>query len=181
MRGGDSEPLELAPGGFGQASEAMSALLAQRVDAAAAEVAPARIVELHAGAGTLSVMLARRAPLVTYETDAAACEAARANLARRGLQAKVVHGDAATYLRAPRPDLLVLDPPRTGARGVAERLANEPVPHVAYVACDTRTLARDLAILAAARYVPVRAEAFAMFPHTSHVEALVLLAHAGRA
>ena len=70
--------------------------------------------------------------------------------------------------------LVVLDPPRTGARATAERLAASRVAHVVYVSCDAQTLGRDLAILENA-YAPVSIQAFEMFPQTSHVEAVVAL------
>ncbi len=70
--------------------------------------------------------------------------------------------------------LVVLDPPRTGARAVAERLAGSRVARVVYVSCDAQTLGRDLAILEKA-YAPISVTAFEMFPQTSHVEAVVAL------
>jgi 23S rRNA (uracil1939-C5)-methyltransferase len=177
MRGADGEPLRLALGGFGQADEAVNALLARHVAELASREAGhgphPRWVELHAGAGNLSVLLARahggKGELVTVETSRAACEAARANLAARGLGARVVEADADTYTWGPMTRLVVLDPPRAGARAVAERLVASRVAHVVYVSCDPATLGRDLALLAAA-YDLRSVTAFEMFPQTSHVE-----------
>jgi 23S rRNA (uracil1939-C5)-methyltransferase len=86
----------------------------------------------------------------------------------------VIEADAATYVWPSTTRLVVLDPPRTGAREVCTRLASSRVARVVYVSCDTQTLARDLAILASA-YVPRSVAAFEMFPETSHVEAVVVL------
>lgn len=186
IRGADGEPLRLAPGGFAQASEIANADLARHVAelAAAAGVgAPEdgdgktspKAVELHAGAGNLTVLLARAcADLVTVESNRDACTAARENLAARGLQARVVEGDADTYAWSPTTRLLVLDPPRTGARVVAERLATAKVSRVVYVSCDAQTLGRDLAVLAEA-YDLSSVTTFEMFPQTSHVETVVAL------
>jgi 23S rRNA (uracil1939-C5)-methyltransferase len=177
--GGDGEPLALAPGGFAQASDEGNALLAGRVAALAEVGRGGRALELHAGSGNLTVVLARVAPGMTaVESSPDACAAARANLGRRGLDARVVEADAAEHLRAraagPRLDLVVLDPPRTGARAVAEALAKTPARHVLYVSCDPQTLGRDLAILGE-RYTPRAVESVEMFPQTSHVESIVLL------
>ncbi len=190
MRGADGQPLRLAPGGFAQANESSNARLAQHVAALAAGFAApsasagptpsgptsaSRAVELHAGAGNLSVLLARALPdLVTVESNRESCDAARANLAARGLSARVVEGDADTYAWAPSTRLLVLDPPRAGAKAVAERLAASRVARVIYVSCDPQTLGRDLGLLAAT-YRVTSVAIFEMFPQTSHVETVVAL------
>jgi 23S rRNA (uracil1939-C5)-methyltransferase len=135
-----------------------------------------KAVELYAGAGNLSVLLARKVgDLACVESSRDACEAARENLAARGAKnARVVEADAAGYAWAKAVRLVVLDPPRTGARAVAERLATSRVPRVVYVSCDAQTLGRDLAILEKA-YAPVSMATFEMFPQTSHAEAVVAL------
>jgi 23S rRNA (uracil1939-C5)-methyltransferase len=177
MTGADGEPLRLAQGGFGQASERVNALLARHVAGLAArDPVPGKWLELYAGAGNLTVLLARahahthpKHDLVTVESSGAACDAARANLAARTLAARVVEADADSYAWSPLTRLVVLDPPRTGARPVAERLAVSRVSRVVYVSCNAATLGRDLALLAPA-YDLRSVAAFEMFPYTSHVE-----------
>ena len=176
MTGADGAPLRLAPGGFAQAAEGVNAALALHV---ARVVQPWRVekaVELYAGAGNLSVLLAREVgDLACVESSRPSCEAARENLAARHVQnARVIEADAGGYVWKEAARLVVLDPPRTGARAVAERLAASRVAHVVYVSCDAQTLGRDLAILEAT-YAPVSISAFEMFPQTSHAEAVVAL------
>lgn len=183
MVGADGEPLRLAPGGFGQANDAMNTALALHVGALARQGRAKKAVELYAGAGNLSVVLAREAEeLVCVESNREACDAARANLAARGLQGRVVEADADAHAWKTSTDLVVLDPPRTGARAVAERLASARVARVIYVSCDAQTLGRDLALLEPG-YVARSAATFEMFPQTSHVEIALLLErhHPGRA
>ncbi len=73
-----------------------------------------------------------------------------------------------------RADLVVLDPPRTGAgKGVCEAIAALRPRVVAYVACDPAALARDTAYLAASGYVLDGLRAFDAFPMTHHVECVV--------
>jgi 23S rRNA (uracil1939-C5)-methyltransferase len=175
MEGADGRPLRLAPGGFAQASEAMNARLARFVADRAAECAADKAVELYAGAGNLSVLLAPAVgDLALVESSRDACEAARANLAARELSARVVEANAETYAWSPATKLVVVDPPRTGARAVAERLADSRVKHAVYVSCDPLTLGRDLSLLGG-RYSPRAIAVFEMFPQTSHVEAVVSL------
>ncbi len=179
MTGADGEPLRLAPGGFGQASERMNTALALHVaDVVRRSGAGGmrKAVELYAGAGNLSVLLARETgEIACVESHRETCDAARANLAARGLEnARVVEADAGGYAWGNATRLVVLDPPRVGARAVCERLATSRVEHVVYVSCDPQTLGRDLGILEKA-YAPTSVTAIEMFPQTSHVEAVVAL------
>ena len=85
------------------------------------------------------------------------------------------------YLRSwpvrKRPDLVVLDPPRTGAGKVVIRsLVELGAPRVRYVSCDPATLARDLAPLLADGYRIEEAHLFDLFPETFHIESVMLLA-----
>lgn len=182
--GADGEPLRLAPGGFSQATEAGNRLLAERVDAAVSSLPGTTIIELYAGAGNLTVLLARRGREMTaVESDPDACAAAKANLLARGLseKAKVLERDATAFAIPKGTAIVVLDPPREGARMVAMALAQgrrskpRSAPAIVYVSCDPPTLARDVAILKASGYHLTTVETFEMFPQTSHVETLAVL------
>lgn len=177
IAGADGEPLRLAPGGFAQATETGNALLGRRAVELADALAPqAPTTELFAGAGNLTVLLARTRRVTAVEIDAEAAAAARKNLEARGLSARVVEADCTRHAIAKESRLVVLDPPRAGAREVAEALARRPVAAIVYVSCDPPTLGRDLTMLASAGYAPAAVETFEMFPQTSHVETLVALA-----
>jgi len=175
IAGADGVPLRLAPGGFAQVSDGFSATLAHHVADLVRSGKPAAAVELYAGVGTFSVLLAREVrDLVVVESGREACDAARANLAARGLGARVVEADAEGFTWNEATKVVVLDPPRTGARAVTERLARSRVARIVYVSCDPQTLGRDLRLLATA--YDVRGVAtFEMFPQTSHVETVVTL------
>jgi tRNA/tmRNA/rRNA uracil-C5-methylase (TrmA/RlmC/RlmD family) len=74
-----------------------------------------------------------------------------------------------------RADLVVLDPPRTGAgRDVTAQVAALAPRAIAYVACDPSALARDSAFLATAGYELTELRAFDAFPMTHHVECIAL-------
>lgn len=204
IHGADGAPLTLAAGGFGQPSEEGASTLARRAAELAwidAPARPLRVLELFAGSGTLSVLLARGpsggaapASFVAVEHGAEAAACLRENLAARGLAGKVVVADAdATPIASPTPggfartsratppsprtDVVILDPPRGGAPGaVAAIAASRATRSVVYVSCSPPTLARDLATLTAAGLRITHVEAVELFPQTSHVEALVRLA-----
>lgn len=176
MTGGDGAPLRLSPGGFAQAAEGVNEALGLHVTRIVQPWRVEKAVELYAGAGNLSVLLTREVgDLACVESDRGACEAARHNLsARDARNARVIEADAGVYAWSKSVRLVVLDPPRAGARAVAERLAASRVAHVVYVSCDAQTLGRDLAILERG-YAPVSITVFEMFPQTSHAEVVVAL------
>jgi 23S rRNA (uracil1939-C5)-methyltransferase len=128
-------------------------------------------------------MLVADREVTAVEQDRAACAAARENLAARGLAGRVLEADAADFAVPKATRLVVLDPPREGARAAAEALANRRradrhathSPAIVYVACDPPTLARDVRTLRDAGYVLDSVDTFEMFPHTSHVETVVVL------
>jgi tRNA/tmRNA/rRNA uracil-C5-methylase (TrmA/RlmC/RlmD family) len=75
-----------------------------------------------------------------------------------------------------RPDVVVLDPPRIGARReVVEGIARWHPRAVVYVACDPAALARDVRYFAASGYRLTGLRAFDLFPMTHHVECVALL------
>jgi len=78
---------------------------------------------------------------------------------------------------SPTPDLVVVDPPRSGlGESVARSLANLRAPRITYVSCDPATLARDLIPLLAAGYRVEQAHLVDLFPQTYHLESVLHLA-----
>ncbi len=177
IEGADGAPLELGRGGFSQANEAVNRALASRVSELACATRPKHLLELYAGAGNFTVLLARTSNVRAVESSELACEAARRNLKARALgadgrTAKVTCADASAFEIPTAADVVVLDPPRTGARDACARIAASRVRRVVYVSCDRATLARDAATLGA-RFRLASIDVFEMFPGTSHVETVV--------
>lgn len=194
IEGADDLPLLIAPGGFAQPSDEGAKLLARRVADLATrshgqhlghlgakpldegDPRPLHGVELFAGSGTLSILLARGAASFTaVELEEEAVQCARQNLADRGLAAKHVAADANAFPIPQRTELVVLDPPRAGASGAVRNILAAAPRLIVYVACDPATLARDLAPLVAGGYVLTDIETFELFPQTSHIETVVRL------
>jgi 23S rRNA (uracil1939-C5)-methyltransferase len=174
----DGGVLEGPSGAFSQANDGINAKLAEAVTELA-EPAGLRVLELHCGIGNFTVGLAALARvLVAVERDPSAVEACRDNLKRRGLEARVAVGDA-NHPPKGHYDVLVLDPPRQGAKELLAHSAVLPGPkRLVYVSCDTATLARDLGIATAKGYRIDRVIGFDMFPQTAHLESLVRLVRA---
>ncbi len=138
------------------------------------------VLDLFCGAGNFSLPAARRGARVTgVDADAGAIAAASRNAARlkfREAQFVAMKASAtAEFLHRARyrPQVIVLDPPRTGAPGLMEPIIKLRAPAVIYVSCDVTTLARDLRMLAGAGYKINRVRAFDFFPNTHHVEIAV--------
>lgn len=171
----DGQELTIAAGGFAQASDDAGAALARRVAELARATKPAKAVELFAGSGTLTVMLAREVgQLTAIERDEPAVLALRENLRQRGLDVRVRLADVDTVELA-KVDLVVLDPPRGGAAKVVANLVKSRPKRIIYVSCNALTLARDLAVLVADRYRIEALDLFELFPQTSHVEVVCSL------
>lgn len=139
--------------------------------------------DLYAGAGTLTLPLARHcAAIIGVESNPAATRDAEKNAGRNGitnvrfLTADLHTKQAWTVLDAlPLPDVVVLDPPRAGVHPLLlEYLLQKFPSRLVYVSCNPATQARDLARLIP--YYRVQCvQPIDMFPQTYHVENIVLL------
>ena len=77
-----------------------------------------------------------------------------------------------------RPDVVILDPPRKGSdESTLTAIIKAQPKRVVYVSCNPATLARDARFLNDNGYTITATTAFDLFPHTSHVETVVLLSH----
>ena len=141
-----------------------------------------RALDLFCGLGNFSLPLALRVATVTgVEGDAALVARARSNAERNGIGNADFHAAnlAADVSQAPwakQPyDLVLLDPPRAGAREVLPVIAACRPRRIVYVSCHAGTLARDAGILVQQHgYRLSAAGIMDMFPHTSHVESIAL-------
>jgi len=142
-------------------------------------------LDLFAGVGLFSVPLANRFErLIAVESNVAAVRDLEANLQASGaVSPNWRHTTVEAFLEQwhERPDLVVLDPPRTGVAARAlSRLMKIAPQEIVYLSCDPATLARDLAILAGDAQNPrayriTELHLVDIFPQTYHIEALVRL------
>jgi len=165
---------------FSQVNRAQNQkLVASVMEMAAIHGSPA-VLDLFCGAGNFSLPASRRGARVTgVDADAGAIAAAVRNAARlkfRDAQFVAMKASAtADFLHRAhyRPEVVILDPPRTGAPDLMEPIIKLHAPGVIYVSCDVTTLARDLRLLVAAGYKINRVRGFDFFPNTHHVEIAV--------
>ncbi len=135
--------------------------------------------DLFAGVGLFSRKLtAGFDSVVAVESAPEAMAALKENL--RGTTGSAVRASTLDFLRragtAEQPDLIVVDPPRTGlGAGITTLLADIAAPQLVYVSCDPATLARDLRALIASGYAIQSLTLADLFPQTFHLETVVHL------
>jgi 23S rRNA (uracil1939-C5)-methyltransferase len=140
------------------------------------------VYDLYCGTGTIGLSMARKALTVwgiesSEESVACAVENAELNgLANAAFFAGEVGADVEELRgRAGPPDVVVVDPPRSGLVGKAlARVAALEAPRLVYVSCNPTTLAGNAKELVGFGYALERVRPVDMFPHTPHVESVAL-------
>lgn len=174
---------EVTGSGFWQVHPGAAAALVAAVLEALGPRPGEQALDLYSGVGLFSGTIAERlgesGRVIAVEGDRVAVEDARRNLADLP-QVEHVQDRVDRVLGrgglGKSIDLVVLDPPRTGAKSkVVNAVAALGPRAVAYVACDPAALARDVATFAERGYRLARLRAFDLFPMTHHVECVALL------
>ena len=144
------------------------------------------VLDLYCGIGTISLMLSKKAGHVTgVEIVDRAINDAKENAKINAIgNSEFITGAAEDVIQTmlpgegnrKTPDVVVVDPPRKGcARSCIDAILTLSPKRVVYVSCDPATLARDIKIFREGGYDLVKATPVDMFPHSSHVETVVLL------
>jgi len=182
--GGWSAQFRLSARGFWQVHPGAAATFVAHVLRELAPQRGERATDLYAGVGLFALALADAVgptgAILAIESDARAFGDAKANLRlhpqielRRG---KVDHALKPLVRQGIQSDIVVLDPPRTGAgKSVIRDIAALRPRAIAYVACDPAALARDVAYARHAGYGIRSLRAFDAFPMTHHVECIAIL------
>ena len=141
------------------------------------------VYDLYTGTGTIANFVARQArEVIGIEYVPEAIEDAKVNSQLNGItNTKFFAGDMKDLLteefiaKHGRPDIIITDPPRAGMHGDVVNVILKAAPaRIVYVSCNPATQARDLALLDT-DYKVTRIQPVDMFPHTQHVENVVLL------
>lgn len=146
----------------------------------AGEISNKILFDLYCGTGTIGMIMAQLAKkVVGIELVEEAVDAARENARLNGLNnIQFIAGDVAQRIREidEKPDVVVLDPPRPGVnpKAVMDIIKLNP-EKIIYVSCNPVSLARDLKMLTERQYKVEKVKCVDMFPHTYHVETVVLI------
>jgi 23S rRNA (uracil1939-C5)-methyltransferase len=141
-----------------------------------------RVLELYGGAGNFTLSIARRVrEVVTVEGHPASVKNGQCSAQLNGIDnirwiCSAVPG-AIQRLNQGHEHFskIVLDPPRTGAKGIETSLASFGAQKILYISCNPATLARDLAALAKHGHKLRLVQPIDLFPHTFHVETLAVM------
>ena len=137
--------------------------------------------DLYGGAGAFAAVLAESVGetghVLTVDTSRGSARSARAALADLGwIEVLTDSVRRALGTQRRRPDVAVLDPPRTGAgRDVIDLLAAADVPRIIHIGCEAASFARDVGLYRGHGYAVEEVRVFDSFPLTHHVECVAVL------
>ncbi len=173
----------IGPKSFFQTNTRQAARLYRQVEEYANLTGKETVFDLYCGVGSIGIYLARKAAkVVGIEEIPEAISDAKINAQANHIEHCHFLVSDAKDARLSEiadihgfPDLVVIDPPRTGLHEqVCESLNLLGAPRIIYVSCNPATQARDLGLLAE-RYKLEKIRAVDLFPHTNHVESVALL------
>jgi 23S rRNA (uracil1939-C5)-methyltransferase len=167
---------------FTQVNAEANRLMLNELLSAGAFAKSDRALELYAGAGNFTLPIARQAGEVTaVEGFRPAVASGKLNGQRNAIDnihwlcAAVPRAVAQLKKQRQTFSKVVLDPPRSGAKGIETDIAGLGAAIIAYVSCNPTTLARDLAALSRHGYKLEFVQPIDFFPHTFHVESLAIM------
>ncbi len=136
-----------------------------------------RVIDLYAGAGLFSIAAARvrGAQVIAVEGDRMGAADLAINAAATAGRVKAMHEPVEAFVARTHnaPEVLIVDPPRTGmSKEALEGSLALKAARVVYVSCDVATLARDARKLVDAGYTLEAVAGFDLFPNTPHVESV---------
>ncbi|WP_209124169.1 23S rRNA (uracil(1939)-C(5))-methyltransferase RlmD [Alkalihalobacillus sp. BA299] len=177
---------ELSARAFFQLNPIQTVKLYDEVKKAAQLTGTEKVVDAYCGVGTIGMWIAKNAGEIRgMDVIAEAIDDANANAKKYGFNnAHYVVGKAEKWLpkwvkQDWKPDVIIVDPPRTGCDDALLRTIIEVKPKkMVYVSCNPSTLAKDVSQLMKAGFKLKSVQPVDMFPHTSHVEAVALIERA---
>lgn len=176
----DGLSFEIGPRDFFQTNTDQAERLFRLVAGRVVALNPRRVLDLYAGTGAITAVLARVAgEAVGVEAHAASVEAAARTARLNGLDnLRMIRGDAARVVPGLGRgfDVVVVDPPRAGLDAAARKaVLDAGSPAVIYVSCNPATLARDVREFSASGLRPTWIQPVDMFPQSFHIETVVEL------
>lgn len=173
---------EISPQSFFQVNTKQTEVLYNIVKDYASLSGNETIVDLYCGIGTIGLFLADKAKkLIGVEQVKEAVENARQNAKRNSIENAVfLQGKAENTLEKinEKVDLIIVDPPRNGLEEkLIDSIVEKQAGKIIYVSCNPGSLARDIKRLGEKEggYKLEKVQAVDMFPHTNHVEVVVLM------
>lgn len=175
----DGGPYDAEPSFFVQGNIFQNPVLVRKVVEFCQPSATTRIVEGFAGAGNFTLALAAKGALVeAVESHPGAVRTGQRNIIRSGFADRIslTEGDAIKELAKfkPEPDVLLLDPPRTGTPGIGRTVSKLQPKKIVCVFCDLDACEKDATAIVKSGYRLSEVAGFDLYPRTHHVELVCL-------
>ena len=172
--------LRTSPGSFFQVNLKQNERLIKKVLEFSGGQGNESALDLYSGVGNFTFPLATVIQDVWgIEENAVAVKDARFNAQFNGIEnARFIRGKVEEVLKKwkrEKPDLIILDPPRTGCKGIVDQVAGLKPKRIVYVSCEPTILARDLRLFSDRGYFLRELALIDMFPQTYHIEVVGLL------
>jgi 23S rRNA (uracil1939-C5)-methyltransferase len=137
------------------------------------------VLDLYTGIGSIALYIADKVrSVVGIEVVREAIEDAKDNARLNNISnVEFLAGDVKKVLNEEfkKPDIIIVDPPRAGLdRDVTDTIMSLSPEKIIYISCNPSTQARDIEIMKE-KYIIRKSQAVDMFPHTHHVENVVLM------
>ncbi|MDD3147560.1 MAG: hypothetical protein PHD82_09675 [Candidatus Riflebacteria bacterium] len=175
----DGGPYDAEPSFFVQGNVFQNPVLVRKIVELCKPEPGMRIIEGFAGAGNFTLALAAKGARVeAFESHPGAVRTGQRNIIRGGFaeRVKLTEGDAIKEMIKCQalPDVLLLDPPRTGTPGIGRTLAKLLPQKIVCVFCDLEAFEKDAAAIIKSGYRLSEAAGFDLYPRTHHVELVCL-------
>jgi len=172
--------LSTSPGTFSQVNLKQNEKLLQKVLEFSGAERDERVLDLYSGVGNFTLPLASiKKEAWGVEENRVAVKDARWNAELNEIKnCNFTQGRAEEVLRnwkREKPDLIILDPPRTGCKRILGQLTGLKPRRMVYVSCEPTTFARDLCFFSEKGYSLQELALIDMFPQTYHMEVVGLL------
>ena len=179
---------DISPNSFYQVNPVQTEKLYEAAVRFAGLTGSETVLDLYCGIGTISLCAAKKAArVIGVEIVPQAISDAKENAVRNGIiNAEFYTGDAEEISQklldeGLSPDVVFLDPPRKGSdRQTLDAILAMSPERIVYVSCNPATLARDLQTLTSGGYALRAVQPVDMFPHTKHVECVVLMSRVSK-
>lgn len=166
-------------GGFAQINLKQNRQLVEMVVREAQLCRDDTVLDLYCGMGNFSLPVARQVKqVIGVEGYGPSIDSAKKNAAAAGCTNVMFHScrvESFIESMTHKVDVVILDPPRAGAKEAVVPLLKLEPRSILYVSCDQQTLLRDVIMLIAGGYQLESIQPIDMFPHTAHTEVLAVL------
>ena len=179
----------ISPSSFYQVNPVMTTVLYSKAIEYMELTGNETVIDTYCGTGTIGILASKNAKkVIGVEVNSDAIKDAKVNAKMNNIQnINFFTADASDFMvemaeSGETADVVIMDPPRAGSdRRFIKSVATLSPKKVVYVSCNPETLARNLMIFVQNGYRPKKIQPVDMFPHTAHVETVVLLVRTSQA